>query len=133
MLLLAVFGYYFLYRRTPYTVASIITGFKVPTSFHVEEYRDEWSNNLSGDGESFVVFSFTDEDEPLLEKNCKLNGYKILPLTEVLPDNTLNNYIVGKKQVGYYKLEVDEKDERSYQIAILNLHENKLVVYNVIY
>lgn len=125
--------YYLFLRRTPYTIASSIADFKVPTSLTIEQFQDNWANNPGGDGESFILFSFQESEREKLTDACKGNSYKSLPIKEILPDNFIYNYMNQENQSGFYKLDKDKKDERSYQLTILNLQENKLIVYNVIY
>lgn len=126
-------AYYIFLRRTPYTIASNITGFKVPTSLTVEQFQDDWANNPGGDGESFILFSFQESEKEKLADACKINNYKPLPIKDTLPDNFIYRYVKKENQSGFYKLDKDKRDERNYQITVLNLQENKLIVYNVIY
>lgn len=133
VIVLSTTVYYFFFRRTAYTIASNITNFKVSTSLKVEQFQDDWANNPNGDGESFILFSFNEKDKENLVNACKKNNYKLLPIKDTLPDNFIYKYIQKENQTGFYKLNKDKKDERSYTIAVLNLLENKLIVYNVIW
>lgn len=125
--------YYFFLRRTPYTIASIVTGFKVTTSLNIETFQDNWANNLGGDGELLILFSFKENEKEKLVNNCISNNYKPLPINDTLPDNFIYRYVKKENQTGYYKLVKDKKDERNYQISVLNLQKNELIVYSVIY
>ncbi len=133
LIILGTTVYYLFLKRTPYNIASNIAGFKVSTSLQVEQFQDDWSNNPGGDGESFILFSLQESEKEKLVNDCKINNYKPLPIKDILPDNFIYRYVKKENQSGFYKLYKDKKDERNYQITVLNLHENKLIVYNVIY
>jgi len=133
LIILGTTVYYLFLKRTPYNIASNIAGFKVSTSLPVEQFQDNWSNNPGGDGESFILFSLQESEKEKLVNDCKINNYKPLPIKDILPDNFIYRYVKKENQSGFYKLYKDKKDERNYQITVLNLHDNKLIVYNVIY
>lgn len=120
-------------RRTPYTVGSLIAGFKIPTSLTVEQFQDQWNNNPGGDGESLVIFSFQDDEKEKLTKACGNKHYNSLPIKDTLPDDFIYRYVKKETQLGFYQLSIDAKDDRTYQITVLDLQENHLVIYNVIY
>ncbi|GIV28660.1 MAG: hypothetical protein N3F62_08070 [Bacteroidia bacterium] len=133
IILIGTIVYYLFLKRTPYSIASNIAGFKVPTSLTVEQFQDNWINNPGGDGELFILFSFQESEKENLVTACKMNNYKPLPINDTLPDNFIYRYIKKENQSGFYKLEKDREDKRNYQITILNLQENKLIIYTVIY
>lgn len=133
LIILGTTVYYLFLKRTPYTIASNIAGFKVSKSLIVEQFQDDWANNPGGDGGSFILFSFQESEKKKLEDACKVNNYKLLPIKDTLPNDVIYKYIKKENQSGFYKLEKDKNDERNYQIIVLNLLENELIVYNVIY
>lgn len=125
---------YFLFlRRTPYSIAGNIAGFKVSSSLKVDQFNDDWAGNPGGDGESFVLFSIDKKEKEQLINDCKINNYNPLPIRDTLPDGFIYNYIGKKNQSGFYKLSIDKNDKRNYQITVLDLQQKKLLVYNIIY
>jgi len=126
-------AYFLFLRRTPYSIAANIAGFKISSSLIVEQFNDDWANNPGGDGESFVLFSLKKDEKEKLINDCKINNYTPLPIKDILPDGFIYNYIGKKNQSGFYKLSIDKKDKRNYQITVLDLQQKKLLVYNIIY
>lgn len=127
---LLIVVYAFFLRRTPYTISEIFTGYKIPKTLSIVQFKDEWNQN--GDGESFIIFTIPSKEQLKLENNCIQKQYDKLPIKEDLPDNFIYNYINKTDSLGYYHLNVDKSDNRNYSVVILNLNEHKLLIYNVI-
>ena len=119
------------FRRTAYSVGSSQVGFNLPKSLVVEEFKETWNNNPSGDGEVIINFSIN-EDEKYIENKCIKSGFKKLPIKETLPNNYIYSLMAMKDSIGYYKLKVDKNDERDYGISVLDLKRHKLYVYYVL-
>lgn len=130
-ILLAVFLIvFFLIRRTPYKVGELISGIEISKKNKVEIFEDEWG--VTGDGISIIVFSLQSNNLENIENECINKGYSVLPIKEELPLNTVYNYISQTDTLGYYKLRID-KDGLSYNVVILDLNKNKLIVVNELF
>lgn len=127
--LLVVFvAIYFITQRTPYKVAEIISEFEINQNYEVEYFEDDW--DIMGDGINVIVFKLNDKHIiKELSAQCVKKQYLKLPIDEELPLNTVYNYINVADSSGYYKLVVED-DGISYNIVVVDLTKNKLVVVN---
>ncbi len=128
---LAIFSvYWFKLRRTPYSIAEVLTGIELKKELKISTFKDDWGPN--GDGESLIIFSLSSEQQAGLQDICIQKGYQKLPIKEDLPDYLIYNYIAKSDSLGYYSITIDKNDERNYNISILSLRKRVFLVYNVI-
>jgi len=133
ILVICVLVFMLFFNRTPYSIASKLTGFKIPTSLKIEKFQDDWNNNPGGDGELFIIFSFQESEKNYLINSCVENNYKTQPINENLPSNFIKNNLLNNTKFFYYNYVIDKTDNRNYKLIFLNLETNKLLVYNIIY
>ena len=129
IVVILIFVVAFVLRRTPYTIAEALSEINLPRSLKVDKFQDEWNYNYTGDGETIIVFSFDKNDEQQLIKSCSKDKFEKLPISISLPYDVVYQFYNKKNQNGFYKCEI-EKDGVSYKIAILDLTDKKLVIYN---
>lgn len=129
-LLLAFLVVYFTTRRTPYTVAEIVSGLEITKKNKVEVFEDDWG--VTGDGLSIIVFKLHSEVINELSEQCINENFKQLPIREDLPLNTIYNYLNQLDTIGYYRFVVDD-DGMSYNVVVLDLNKEKLIVINELF
>jgi len=118
-------------ERTPQSITKALIGLEIKKDVSVVEFKDEWGS-MTGDGMSVIVFKLNTNQFESLKDSCKAKEFKVLPLRESLPDGYINHYLNPSDTIGYYRLEVDKKDDRNYCIVILSEVSKRLIVYNVI-
>ena len=85
-----------------------------------EKYRkEEWA--LNGDGEKVIVLTYDQLDNSF----TKLNK---LPIKEGLPPNGIPKQFLNTTN-GYYKYVVDENDDRSFDILIVDTTRKEICIY----
>ena len=103
-------------------------------------------NTFTGEGYIEIILVMNEEQlEGFLKKN-NLNKFKILPIKEKLPPlpneyysymdvNAFNKYyyaekntIFGENVSGYYKLK-NYKENKSFNIIIIDKHQQKILIY----
>lgn len=129
-LIVVLISYWFIDNKDrPYEAGKVLSDFNVD-ELMIDEFTDEWG--ITGDGETFIIFSFPDSKKSFFIEESQTNDYKELPITESLPDDFIYTHYDMRDSVGYYKLEV-ESDQMSYKLVILNLQKNKLFIYNAVF
>ena len=89
-----------------------------------EKYRkEEWAP--IGDGEKVIVLTYDQLDNSF----TKLNK---LPIKEDLPPNGIPKQFLNITN-GYYKYVVDENDDRSFDILIVDTTRKEICIYNQIF
>ena len=89
-----------------------------------EKYRkEEWAPN--GDGEKTIILTYDQLDSSF----TKLN--KLL-IKEDLPPNGIPEQFLNIAN-GYYKYVVDENDDRSFDILIVDTTRKEICIYNQIF
>lgn len=119
-------------RRTPYTTASAIAEFEIPSSLNVIDYDEKWNQNMGGDGESLIVFSFDYNNRQYLIQSCRNSLYDSLPIKNIKPEHFVPKQLNIKANSGYYLYKSDNKDPRDFKLVILDLNSNKLFIYNIL-
>jgi hypothetical protein len=85
-----------------------------------EKYRkEEWAPN--GDGEKTIILTYDQLDSSF----TKLNK---LPIKEDLPPNGIPEQFLNIAN-GYYKYVVDENDDRSFDILIVDTTRKEICIY----
>ena len=85
-----------------------------------EKYRkEEWAPN--GDGEKTIILTYDQLDSSF----TKLNK---LPIKEDLPPNGIPKQFLNTTN-GYYKYVVDENDDRSFDILIVDTTRKEICIY----
>ena len=85
-----------------------------------EKYREEeWAPN--GDGERVIILTYDQLDSSF----TKLNK---LPIKEDLPPNRIPKQFLNITN-GYYKYVVDENDDRSFDILIVDTTRKEICIY----
>ena len=85
-----------------------------------EKYRkEEWAPN--GDGEKTIILTYDQLDSSF----TKLNK---LPIKEDLPPNGIPKQFLNIAN-GYYKYVVDENDDRSFDILIVDTTRKEICIY----
>ena len=118
-------------ERTPQSITKALVGLEINKDVSVIEFKDQWGS-MTGDGMSFIVFKINSSQLQAIKDSCIAKDFKHLPIKESLPDGFINHYLIQSDTVGYYWLDIDEKDNRTYYIVILSEVSKRLIVYNVI-
>lgn len=118
-------------ERTPQSITKALIGLEIKKDVSVVDFKDQWGS-MTGDGMTFIVFRLNPNQLQSLKDSCKAKKFKALPLRYSLPDGYINHYLNPSDTIGYYRLEVDKKDDRNYCIVILSEVSKRLIVYNVI-
>lgn len=128
-----LFGFYwFKIRRTAYSIATLHSGLQIHGGHEVVTFEDEWGL-FPGDGYSLVIMKLSPGVERDLQRQCVKKHYSKLPIKEILPDDTIYDYIDKNDSSGYYLLDIEEEDNRNYTLVILDLSNDELIVYYVLY
>lgn len=114
--------------RDPYSLAKYHLGFDIPHTFIVQEIIDEWPLSITGDGQTSLIFSFSDNDENFLRKEIEGRGYQEIKnyIPEIKNECWISGYKIPCFQDGYVKLNRDSED--LIEDIIIDFTNNKLYI-----
>lgn len=119
-----------LYNRNAYSIAKIHLGFDLPRTVVVEKKIDKWPMNFTGDGETFLEFSFSNSDKDFLLKNVITRNYK--PVNDyksfLFNDCRIGGYVIPCFALGFDKIEEGFAGNNTKEI-LLDVTNNKLYIY----
>jgi|GEM_PF-3601721 len=108
---------------TPLGYAKRQSGLKLPKGIKLVKFNQHWESE-NGDGSRYIEFNLTQQEAEDLQRQCMKESYSNLPVRE----NGYNPFTSKKDDKDYYKIKFTSSNNRSHELAILDMTRKKFYI-----
>lgn len=114
--------------NNPQKLARSISKLDIPKEATIEYFNSTSQSN--GDNETYIVLKIDSINFERLKTECIKKQYIQLPTNKIQFDNLQLKYFDNIKGGGMYKILTEKSDIKHYTIVILNIINNRIIIYN---